>query len=54
MKARWASAASRGIHPPAETGKALDNIARTTLENVKEFEETGSSANLVSSEKVQG
>ncbi|MCC6604911.1 MAG: hypothetical protein IT327_17010 [Anaerolineae bacterium] len=35
-------------------GKALANIARTTLENVKEFEETGSSANLVSSEKVQG
>jgi len=36
------------------TGKALANIARTTLENVKEFEETGSSANSVSSEKVQG
>jgi D-lactate dehydrogenase len=36
------------------TGKALANIARTTLENVKDFEETGSSANLVSSEKVQG
>jgi D-lactate dehydrogenase len=36
------------------TDKALANIARTTLENVKEFEETGSSVNLVSSEKVQG
>ncbi len=36
------------------TDNALENIARTTLENVKEFEETGSSANLVSAEKVQG
>jgi D-lactate dehydrogenase len=36
------------------TDKALENIARTTLENVKEFEETGTSANLVSAEKVQG
>ncbi len=36
------------------TEKALENIARTTLENVKEFEETGSSVNLVSAEKIQG
>ncbi len=36
------------------TGKTLENIARTTLKNVKEFEQTGSSVNLVSVAKVQG
>ena len=36
------------------TGKALANIARTTLENVREFEQTGGCANLVSAKGMMG